>query len=64
MKNKLTLIAVLFPLFILTACNDGEDTQPKTKAEKEWKGLTGTKRVEFTPVGGKGPTIAEKNAQR
>jgi len=48
MKNKLTLIAVLFPLFILTACNDSEDTQPKTQTEKKWEGLTGTKRVEFT----------------
>lgn len=64
MKSKLVLIAALLPLFILTACNDSEDAQPKTKADKEWKGLTGTKRVEFTAPSGNGPTPYEKGMQR
>ena len=64
MKRKLILIAALFPLLVLTACNDTEEAQPKTQTEKEWKGLTGTKRVEFTPVGGNGPTNFEKGMQR
>lgn len=52
MKNKLTLIALLFPLLVLTACNDVEDTKPKTQSEaapkdQGCKRLCGTKLPKF-----------------
>ncbi|MBU3602315.1 hypothetical protein [Polynucleobacter sp. AM-25C3] len=52
MKNKLTLIAALFPLLILTACNESEETKPTSQnsgsaEDKVIKAMSGTKLPKF-----------------
>jgi uncharacterized lipoprotein YehR (DUF1307 family) len=52
MKNKLTLIAALFPLLILTACNESEETNPTSQnsdsaEDKVIKAMNGTKLPKF-----------------